>query len=107
MKVVFIAEQFVPPVFNGSTLVYDVWLRMLSQFDEVFGIFFSAEGEPTAETHTELRRLCRDYLILPGHARSRKLRLTTTPPGVRPQQWPSRGQGCRAGLPWRGWPSSS
>src|SRR5690349_760830 len=71
MKVVFIAEQFVPPVFNGSTLVYDLWLRMLHQSDEVYAILFSAEGEPTEETHAELRRLCRDYLILPGHARSR------------------------------------
>src|SRR4051794_18701338 len=74
MKVVFIAEQFVPPVFNGSTLVYDLWLRMLHQSDEVYAILFSAEGEPTTETHTELRRLCRDYLILPGHARSRAVK---------------------------------
>jgi glycosyltransferase involved in cell wall biosynthesis len=70
MKVVFIAEQFVPPVFNGSTLVYDLWLRMLHRYEDAYAIFFTGEGEPTAETHAELRRLCRDYLVLPGHARS-------------------------------------
>jgi glycosyltransferase involved in cell wall biosynthesis len=74
MKVVFIAEQFAPPVFNGSTLIYDLWMRMLSQSDEVYAILFSAEGEPTGETHAELRGLCRDYLILPGHARSRVIK---------------------------------
>jgi hypothetical protein len=36
-----------------------------------YAILFTAEGEPTDETHETLRRLCRSYLILPGHARSR------------------------------------
>jgi glycosyltransferase involved in cell wall biosynthesis len=44
---------------------------MLHRNDEVYAILFTGEGEPTEETHAELRRLCRDYLILPGHARSR------------------------------------
>lgn len=74
MKVVFVAEQFVPPVFSGSTLVYDLWLRMLHRYEDAYAIFFTGEGEPTPETHAELHRLCRNYLILPGHARSRLIK---------------------------------
>lgn len=74
MRIVFVAEQFAPPVFDGSTTVYDTWLRMLARrSDEVFALLFSRNGEPTAETHAELRRLCRDYRILPGTAQQSRL----------------------------------
>jgi glycosyltransferase involved in cell wall biosynthesis len=74
MKILFVAEQFVPPVYDGSTTVYEAWLKLLQSIGEVHAIFFSLKGTPSAETHSFLRRTCRDYLILPGHAPSRALK---------------------------------
>ena len=74
MKIAFVAEQFVPPVFDGSTMVYDTWLRMLARTsDEVVALLFWREREPTDETHRELRLLCSDYRILPGMAQQSTL----------------------------------
>ncbi len=70
MKTLFVAEQFVPPIDDGSTTVYDSWLRSLNAMGDVYAIFFTLRGTPCAETHSFLRRVCRDYLILPAHAQS-------------------------------------
>jgi len=70
MKILFFAEQFVPPVYDGSSAVYESWLRALKEIGDLYPIFFTLRGEPGAETHAYLRRMCRDYLILPGRAQS-------------------------------------
>ncbi|MGH9839808.1 MAG: glycosyltransferase family 4 protein [Blastocatellia bacterium] len=70
MKILFVAEQFVPPVYDGSSAVYEAWLRSLKEIGDLYPIFFTLKGTPSTETHSYLRRMCRDYLILPGHAPS-------------------------------------
>ncbi len=74
MKILFIADQFVPPVYDGSTAVYQSWLKTLKSVGEVYAILFTQREAPTAETHSYLSQTCRDYLILRGHAGSQALK---------------------------------
>lgn len=74
MKILFVAEQFVPPVYDGSTTVYHSWLKTLKSAGEVYAILFKHKGTPADETHSFLRQTCRDYLILQGRAGSPALK---------------------------------
>jgi glycosyltransferase involved in cell wall biosynthesis len=74
MKILFVADQFVPPVYDGSTTVYHSWLKTLKSVGDVYAILFTLKGTPTEETHSFLRQTCRDYLIAQGHAPSPMLK---------------------------------
>ncbi|HXW70692.1 MAG TPA: glycosyltransferase [Methylocella sp.] len=66
LRICFIAEQFVPPVLDGSGLVYKAWLDTLSQRHDVYAILFTQFPVDTWEAKEYLPRVCRDYVILPG-----------------------------------------
>jgi glycosyltransferase involved in cell wall biosynthesis len=70
MKILFVAEQFAPPVYDGSTTVYHSWLKALKSVGDVYAILFTLQGAPTEETHSFLRQTCRDYLIAQGRGPS-------------------------------------
>jgi glycosyltransferase involved in cell wall biosynthesis len=65
-RIAFVAEQFTPPVRDGSTYVYKNWIDFLASRFELYAIFFRTYpgGEPEARAY--LAEHCRDYLILPG-----------------------------------------
>jgi hypothetical protein len=65
-RICFVAEQFVPPVVDGSTYVYKNWVDFLADRFELFAVFFvSYAGAPDA-AHDYLAQRCRAHLILPG-----------------------------------------
>jgi glycosyltransferase involved in cell wall biosynthesis len=76
MRVGFVAEHFAPPVRDGSTCVYKMWVDLLSRVADVYPIFFASDWRTvTAETTTYLERTCPAHLILPGRSRSQALKL--------------------------------
>jgi glycosyltransferase involved in cell wall biosynthesis len=74
MKILFVAEQFVPPIYDGSTTVYHSWLKALKSVGDVYAILFTLKETPGEETHSFLRQTCRDYLILRGRNQSSLLK---------------------------------
>jgi glycosyltransferase involved in cell wall biosynthesis len=68
LRICFVAEQFVPPVLDGSGLVYKAWLDTLSQRHDVYAIFFKQYPVDTREANDYLAQVCRGHLILPGWA---------------------------------------
>ena len=78
MKILFIAEQFIPPIYDGSTTVYHSWLKALKSVGDVYAILFSLKGTATEETHSFLRQTFGDYLIPQGLAKSPSLNASTS-----------------------------
>ncbi|MGC2311005.1 MAG: hypothetical protein WA432_05310, partial [Candidatus Babeliaceae bacterium] len=70
-RIAFIAEQFVPPVIDGSTYVYKNWIEFLAERHELYGVFFSSRGADTTAAEPYLRKHCAAHLILPGQPDSR------------------------------------
>ena len=66
LHICFVADQFVPPVLDGSGLTYKAWLDTLSQRHDVYAIFFKQYPVDTREANDYLPQVCRDHLILPG-----------------------------------------
>ncbi len=66
LRICFVADQFVPPVLDGSGLIYKAWLDTLSQRHDVYAIFFKQYPVDTRESNDYLPQVCRDHLILPG-----------------------------------------
>jgi hypothetical protein len=62
-KILLVAEQFVPPIYDGSTTVYHFLLKALKSVGDVYAILFTLKGTPTEKTHSFLRQWCGDYLI--------------------------------------------
>jgi glycosyltransferase involved in cell wall biosynthesis len=71
LRICFVAEQFVPPVLDGSGRVYKAWLDTLSQRHDVYAILFKQYPVDTREANDYLPQVCRDFLILPGLADGR------------------------------------
>lgn len=71
LKIAFVADQFSPPVFDGSTLVYKSWIDFLAEHYALYAIFFSSYGGDIDVAQRYLAERCRDHLILPGVPRSR------------------------------------
>jgi hypothetical protein len=67
LRICFVADQFVPPVLDGSCLVYKAWLDTLSQRHDVYAILFKSYrgNADTREANDYLPQVCRDHLILP------------------------------------------
>jgi glycosyltransferase involved in cell wall biosynthesis len=72
LRICFVAEQFVPPVLDGSGLVYKALLDTLSQRHDVYAILFKQFPVETREANDYLPQVCRDHLILPGLADGRR-----------------------------------
>jgi glycosyltransferase involved in cell wall biosynthesis len=70
-RIAFIAEQFVPPVIDGSTYVYKNWIEFLAERHELYGVFFSSRGADTTAAEPYLSEHCAAHLILPGQPDSR------------------------------------
>jgi glycosyltransferase involved in cell wall biosynthesis len=66
LRICFVADQFVPPVLDGSGLVYKAWLDTLSQRHDVYAILFKQYPVDTREANDYLPHVCRGHLILPG-----------------------------------------
>ncbi len=66
LRICFVAEQFVPPILDGSGRVYKAWLDTLSQRHDVYAILFKQFPVDTREANDYLPQVCRDHLILPG-----------------------------------------
>ena len=66
MDVLFVADQVVPPITNGSAVVYRGWLEALSRRHRVRAVLFNSEGSDTREAAHFLGQVCDDYLVLPG-----------------------------------------
>jgi glycosyltransferase involved in cell wall biosynthesis len=66
VNVLFVADQVVPPIINGSATVYRSWLEALASRHTVRAILFRFDDHPTEEAEAFLSRLCQDFLILPG-----------------------------------------
>jgi glycosyltransferase involved in cell wall biosynthesis len=76
-KICFVAEQFVPPVYDGSTRVYKMWIDLLAQRYDLFVIFFKSEGGDDATASLAyLETICRAHLVLPGLPRNRLWKTT-------------------------------
>jgi glycosyltransferase involved in cell wall biosynthesis len=66
-KICFVAEQFVPPVYDGSTRVYKMWIDLLATSYDLYAVFFQSEGgDDSREAEQYLRTICKAHLILPG-----------------------------------------
>jgi glycosyltransferase involved in cell wall biosynthesis len=70
-KIVFVAEQFVPPVVDGSTYVYKSWIDFLAERYELYAIFFASYAGERAAAERYLAARCKAHLILPGAPRRR------------------------------------
>jgi glycosyltransferase involved in cell wall biosynthesis len=70
-KIVFVAEQFAPPVVDGSTYVYKNWIDFLAERYELYAIFFITYSGDPSSAERYLRERCRAHLILPGAPRRR------------------------------------
>jgi len=66
LKIAFVADQFSPPVFDGSTFVYKNWVDFLSEHYALYAIFFSYHGEGVDAAQRYLTERCEAHLILPG-----------------------------------------
>ena len=66
LRICFVAEQFVPPVLDGSGRIYKAWLDTLSQRHDVYAILFKQYPVDTREANDYLAQVCRGHLILPG-----------------------------------------
>jgi glycosyltransferase involved in cell wall biosynthesis len=73
-RICFVAEQFVPPVNDGSTYVYRNWIDFLSERCELYSVFFALRDGDRAEADSYLARRCRAHLILPGPSSSRLMK---------------------------------
>ncbi|HEY8031277.1 MAG TPA: glycosyltransferase [Methylocella sp.] len=71
LRICFVAEQFVPPVLDGSGLVYKAWLDTLSRRHDVYAILFTQFPVDTREANDYLTHVCRGHLILPEQADGR------------------------------------
>jgi len=71
LKIAFVADQFSPPVFDGSTLVYKSWIDFLAERYALYAILFSSYGGDIDVAQRYLAERCRGHLILPGAPRSR------------------------------------
>ncbi len=61
-----------PPVYDGSTRVYKMWVDLLAQHYELFVIFFKSEGgDDATAADAYLRTTCQAHLVLPGVPRNR------------------------------------
>lgn len=66
-RIAFVAEQFVPPVTDGSTYVYKNWIDFLAERYQLYAVFFTLHSTDTAEAERYLSERCAAHLILPGH----------------------------------------
>jgi glycosyltransferase involved in cell wall biosynthesis len=71
LKIAFVADQFSPPVFDGSTFVYKNWIDFLSEHYALYPIFFSYHGSGVDAARRYLTERCEAHLILPGAPSSR------------------------------------
>jgi glycosyltransferase involved in cell wall biosynthesis len=74
-KIAFVADQFAPPVFDGSTFVYKNWIDFLSEHYALYAILFDSYGGDAAPAQRYLAERCAAHLILPGASRSRLWKL--------------------------------
>lgn len=65
-RIAFVAEQFAPPVVDGSTYVYKNWIDFLADRFDLYAIFFRSYSGGPAEAHEYLASRCKAHLILPG-----------------------------------------
>jgi glycosyltransferase involved in cell wall biosynthesis len=75
LKIAFVADQFSPPVFDGSTFVYRNWIDFLGDTFELYAIFFSSYGGDASEAARYLAERSKAHIILPGMSRSRLLKV--------------------------------
>ena len=75
LKIAFVADQFSPPVFDGSTFVYKNWIDFLSENYSLYAIFFSSYGGDADAAQRYLAQRCEAHLILPGAPRSRSWKI--------------------------------
>ena len=73
-RICFVAEQFVPPVNDGSTYVYKNWIDFLSERCELYAVFFALRDGDRSEAESYLARRCRAHVILPGPSGSRLMK---------------------------------
>jgi len=79
MKLLYICEDYVPPVTNGSGLVYLACLEALAQEYDVYSIMFADDlGRVGRETSDKLESLCKAHLVLPGVNRNPPVQLART-----------------------------
>lgn len=71
LKICFVADQFSPPVFDGSTFVYKNWIDFLSETYALYAIFFTSYGGDADTAQRYLAERCEAHVILPGAPRSR------------------------------------
>ncbi len=71
LKIAFVADQFSPPVFDGSTFVYKNWIDFLADDYALYAILFTSYGGDVSEAQRYLAERCQAHLILPGAPRSR------------------------------------
>jgi glycosyltransferase involved in cell wall biosynthesis len=69
--VVFVAEQFAPPIVDGSTYVYKNWIDFLAARFDLYAIFFTSYAGAPTQAHAYLAERCKAHLILPGTPASR------------------------------------
>lgn len=65
-RIAFVAEQFAPPVVDGSTYVYKNWIDFLADRFDLYAIFFKSYSGAPAQAHEYLASRCKAHLILPG-----------------------------------------
>jgi glycosyltransferase involved in cell wall biosynthesis len=75
LKIAFVADQFSPPVFDGSTFVYKNWIDFLGENYNLYAIFFSSYGGDADAAHRYLAERCEAHVILPGAPRSRSWKI--------------------------------
>lgn len=66
MRILFVADQVVPPVTNGSATVYRSWIEALAGRHELIAVLFDSDGVDSAEARRFLGSVCREHLVLPG-----------------------------------------
>ncbi|MGH7090792.1 MAG: hypothetical protein ACREFQ_17990, partial [Stellaceae bacterium] len=77
-RVVFVAEQFAPPVIDGSTYVYKNWIDFLAPRHDLYGIFFTSRFADSTAAERYLNAHCKAHLILPGQPDARGWKVLRT-----------------------------
>jgi glycosyltransferase involved in cell wall biosynthesis len=70
-RILFVAPQFVPPVYDGSTFVYHHWIEALAEIGDLYAILFSSYDIGPSDAERYLSSRCNAHMILPGLPRSR------------------------------------
>jgi hypothetical protein len=77
-KLLYICEDYVPPVHDGSGVVYLACLQALEERYEIYAVMFGDPARVTSKTNDALNALCKAHLILPAVLKNPVVQLART-----------------------------